>query len=251
MIPRRDAFWLPPVDLLTRPSLTHAALVEFEITRGVKLPMVLVELLAMQNGGFLRYDTFIGPDAEPLRVEFLRGLDAAWSRRTSDDVVEIPLAHADDRTIALRWAGAADAPSVVARAPDGTMRLLADHFDAFLEGLVDGRPTWQIGLVAEDEILDDVADWIEERLDTPFEALDAELRRAPLRGRDAQGGTEAELLLRTHGRTHALHDAPWAPEVTHILEVDAERRTVAWLLQELAERSPVVLHEPHPSLITA
>ncbi|MEW6734108.1 MAG: SMI1/KNR4 family protein [Acidobacteriota bacterium] len=53
----RDYFWLPPAPEFTHSPLTDEQIEEAQERLAVSLPQTYIEILKVQNGGYLRYDT--------------------------------------------------------------------------------------------------------------------------------------------------------------------------------------------------
>lgn len=148
-VPRADPSWLwrvPAYLPYVQPSLTDGAVAEAEKRWGVTLPSAYLELLAIQNGGYLRYELpdstleklyGIGPRAPSIMTQHV---SEEWGQVSFDLGGLVPLDGDGHWHICLDYRGG-EAPCVsYVDIECDSQQTLASSFDDFLSKLRLVRP---------------------------------------------------------------------------------------------------------------
>jgi hypothetical protein len=247
---------LPPLDVRVVTS--------FELQADVQLPPTLLQLLAEQNGGDLRYDAFPCDDRIRfpegfVRVPHLRGIGLAPEIGARYDLPEqmVVLCAQDEGLLGLDYSNADSPlnPPVIWSDAHGRLKLAAD-FETFVRGLTRSDEDFLIALVPTDD---------DDHADVPDAFLDHLEQEAPefgeIESRDdvwllhherwmsrVHSHRPASMVLRPIDTTS--HDDPEFPEVPEahwVLELDLKPDNIKWLEQRFRE-GPVRLIRIHTPL---
>jgi hypothetical protein len=167
-------FWRPPFGFFEQAPLTDDMIGEAERKLGLRLPVALLAILKLQNGGSPRYDTYgsasqrndvgldhlygIGPPVPkvPLVIEDSARWIADWDENRQPNLVETAVMLAGDFHwwvgLDYRPCGPQGEPVVIyvnneALSDEKRITQLAVDFDRFVDGLYDGRTEHAYGFV--------------------------------------------------------------------------------------------------------
>ena len=171
-------FWLPPFGYYEQASLTDQMIDAAERTLGLKLPVSLLAILKLQNGGELRYNRF-GSESERngITMDVFFGIGpphARWPVVLEESAKYIALWDGDWRPclaqtsvllagdvhwwvgLDYRDCGTEGEPEVInieneTLDEETRIRRSAESFDRFLDGLYNGREDYAFGFVAAPE----------------------------------------------------------------------------------------------------
>jgi hypothetical protein len=159
----KEYFWLPPSKDFTLSTLTPEKVNQAEERLGVKLPQSYIDILMIQNGGYIRYDTHPSPvptlwAKDHVMVDHIMGVD------NEEGIVESPILIGKlgmpESLILLnnhghywvcldyRECGPGGEPSVVWTDNGSKQEVqLAPDFASFVEGLVHGNRAHVFGFI--------------------------------------------------------------------------------------------------------
>jgi hypothetical protein len=159
----KEYFWLPPSKDFTLEPLTPEKVSQAEDLLGVKLPKSLIDILMIQNGGYLRYDTHPSPvptlwSEDHVMVDHIMGIGYEGGILESPELIVklrmpeslILLNNHGHYWVCLdyRECGPEGEPSVVWIDNGSKQEVqLAPDFNTFLEGLVHGYQGHVFGFI--------------------------------------------------------------------------------------------------------
>jgi hypothetical protein len=251
---------LPPLDI--------RVVTAFELHHDVQLPPAWLSLLALQNGGPIRYDAFpLGhtaflPDGF-LHIPHLRGIGPG-AGIVNARTLNLPFPTPDGLLVLCAdesWVVGFDYtappepldPPVVFVDASGLIELAAD-VATFVRSLVRSDRDFLLGILpADEDDVDDVPDLVHEALEEFAPAFTARGEEdmtwlwQHTSWRSRHGAEPASLFLRTiAGTDDDDPEFPLHPRIHWVLEADMAPENVRWLEQQLA-RSDVRstrLHTP-------
>jgi len=235
---------LPPLDV--------RVVTAFELQADLQLPPSLLQLLAQQNGGELRYDAFPCDDRHRfpegfVRLPHLRGIGlAAGAGITYDDAGQlIVLCEQDEGLVGLDYSDADNPlnPPVVWVDAHGRLRLAPD-FESFVGGLTRSDDDFLIAVLPadaddHDDVPDAFLDYLEQEA-PEFEEVEAKddiwLLHHKRWASRVHSDRPASIVLRPVETSR--YDDPEFPEVPDarwVLELDLKPDNVKWLEQRFRE----------------
>lgn len=263
----RPYFFLPN-DYGKLPQLTEDAIQRAEQILGVKLPESYLQVLKVQNGGSVRYNTHPSPvptleAVDHVPFDHIKGIGEAKGIVESPYFIEewelpnhlVLLCGDGHWWVALdyRVCGPQGEPSVVyvgvETDPIEDVQL-APSFAVFLDGLVDGHHRHVFGFKAVGEDVQLLLEKVETALGCNFQPskllenfYDA-THQALL---DRDGSRQADLSLRPHRESNGNFDYPWHPECDWLLSCDIQKENRSYIEEKLRAYLPyevVLIHTP-------
>ncbi|MBU6159982.1 MAG: hypothetical protein KGO50_02565 [Myxococcales bacterium] len=253
--------WRPALPWMKLPPLDVRVVTAFELQADIQLPPTLLQLLAEQNGGELRYDAFPCDDRSRfpegfVRVPHLRGVGLATGagiRYGEPEQIAVLCAH-DDGLLGLDYGDAEHPlnPPVVWVDALGRLKLAPD-FETFARGLTRSDEDFLIGLMpAEADDHDDVPDAFLDQLEREapeFEEVEAKddiwLLHHKRWASRMHSDRPASIVLRSIDVSRTDDpEFPEVPDARWVLELDLKPDNVKWLEQRFRE-GPVRLIRIH------
>ncbi len=262
----REHLWRTPFDSAKQHALSDEMVRDAEQRLGVKLPAAYIDILKVQNGGYLRYDTYPSPvptswSRDHIGVDHIMGIGPgeAGDILATPYLVEewempkgIVLLSGDGHTwVALdyRTCGPTGEPSVTWF--DNEMEeevALAPNFQTFVDGLVDGDHRHIFGFVGVGETADQLLAGLGQAFNTSFtSSTPFPSFSGPLSAWNRYMDRERDLWVYPNKDAAGDDHYPDHPECDWLLACEIRRdeaERVAALIAEHVPYPAVLLHRP-------